>query len=80
MLLEESSESQTSLEAVARAEVGSASYQDITARVRRAMVEQALELAGGNRTGAARLLQVSRQAVQQLIRSLDLPPDAAPRP
>jgi DNA-binding NtrC family response regulator len=80
VLLEKSAESQASLEAVARAEVGSAPYQEIAARVKRAMVERALELAGGNKTGAARLLQVSRQAVQQLIRSLDLPPEAAPRP
>ena len=73
LLLEESSQNQLSVEAVARAEVGSASYQEITARVRRAMVERALALTGGSKTGAARLLGVSRQAVQQLIRSLELP-------
>lgn len=60
------------LETVARAQVGKLSYQDATAQVRRAMVCEALALTRGNKTGAARILQVSRQAVQQLIRDMDL--------
>jgi two-component system response regulator RegA len=72
-VLEQATQDQAALEEVARAEVGSSSYQEVTARVRRAMVDQALLLSHGSKTGAARLLQVSRQAVQQLIRSLELP-------
>lgn len=52
--------------------VGRAPFQDLMAKMRRAMVEQALALSGGNRTTAARLLGVSRQAVQQQIRDLDV--------
>jgi transcriptional regulator with PAS, ATPase and Fis domain len=36
--------------------------------VREVMVEQALAIADGNRTVAARLLRVSRQAIQRFIR------------
>lgn len=53
-------------------QVGRRPFQEIQAAVRRSMVEQALSLSGGNRTGAARLLKVSRQAVQQMIRDLDI--------
>lgn len=55
------------------ATVGRAPFQDVLTLVRRSMAEQALALSEGNRTGAARLLGVTRQAVQQLIRDLDLP-------
>jgi two-component system, response regulator RegA len=56
------------------ASVGRARFQDVQEQVRRTMTEQALALAGGNRTEAARLLGVTRQAVQQLIRNLDIQP------
>jgi ActR/RegA family two-component response regulator len=52
--------------------VGHESFRTVLDRVRRAMAEQALALAEGNKTGAARLLGITRQAVQQLIRDLDL--------
>jgi CheY-like chemotaxis protein len=52
--------------------VGHESFRAVLDRVRRAMAEQALALAAGNKTGAARLLGITRQAVQQLIRDLDL--------
>jgi hypothetical protein len=64
------------VEELVRCEVGSASYHDVAARVRRTMVEQALRLSGGNKTGAARILRISRQAVQQLMRSLEVPDGA----
>lgn len=54
------------------AAVGRVNFRDVLDRVRRAMAEQALAMAGGNKTGAARLLGITRQAVQQLIRDLDL--------
>jgi len=47
-------------------------------RVRRSMAEQALAMAAGNKTGAARLLGITRQAVQQLIRDLDLSDGSRP--
>ena len=40
--------------------------------MRRNMVQQALAMSGGNRTRAAQLLGVTRQAVQQMIRELEL--------
>jgi DNA-binding response OmpR family regulator len=56
------------------ASVGRRKFQDVQEQVRRTMTEQALALANGNRTEAARLLGVTRQAVQQLIRNLEIPP------
>lgn len=54
------------------ASVGRVNFRDVLDRIRRAMAEQALAMAAGNKTGAARLLGITRQAVQQLIRDLDL--------
>jgi two-component system, response regulator RegA len=54
------------------AAVGRESFRQVLERVRRAMAEQALAISAGNKTGAARLLGITRQAVQQLIRDLDL--------
>jgi two-component system, response regulator RegA len=53
--------------------VGRSSYHDILRRVRRTMLEQALARSSGNRVHAARMLKVSRQAVQQLIKDFELP-------
>jgi DNA-binding NtrC family response regulator len=52
--------------------VGKETLQDVQAGVRKSMVEQALAMTAGNRTEAARLLGVSRQAVQQIIRDIGL--------
>jgi DNA-binding NtrC family response regulator len=52
--------------------VGRESFRHVLDRVRRAMAEQALAISAGNKTGAARLLGITRQAVQQLIRDLAL--------
>ena len=71
-LLTQTGSDDRAIEELVRAKVGMNSYHDVTSLVRRALVDQALRLAKGNRTGAARLLHVSRQAVQQLIRSLEL--------
>ena len=46
--------------------------------VRRVMVKEALALTEGSRSGAARLLKVTRQAVQQMLRSDD--PSTGPTP
>jgi DNA-binding NtrC family response regulator len=52
--------------------VGSQPLHDIVGGVRRVLVEQALALSGGNKTHAAELLQVTRQAVQHMVRDLEL--------
>jgi two-component system response regulator RegA len=57
------------------AAVGQEPFQDVLEQVRRTMTEQALALSGGNRTTAARLLGVTRQAVQYIVRDLDLATD-----
>ncbi|HKU38843.1 MAG TPA: response regulator [Polyangiales bacterium] len=59
--------------------VGRVGFREVLDRVRRSMAEQALAMAAGNKTGAARLLGITRQAVQQLIRDLDLN-DSSQRP
>jgi len=50
-------------------QVGRVPYFEVLARVRRTMLEQALAQAGGNRIRAAERLKLTRQAVQQMIRS-----------
>ena len=57
------------LEPIVRSYVGKRDLRDVQEDVRRAMVEQALALAKGNRTVAARLLRVTRQAIQKIIRT-----------
>jgi CheY-like chemotaxis protein len=58
-----------SLEPIASAAVGQVPLLVLQDRLREAMLHQALALSGGNRAAAARLLDVSRQAVQQILRS-----------
>ena len=48
--------------------VGHISLKDLTGSVRSAAIRQALAIARGNRTRAARILRVTRQAVQQMVR------------
>ena len=57
-----------------RACVGTTDLHDVQRDVRRAMVEQALALSKGNRTVAAKLLRVTRQAIQKIIRSTGIDP------
>lgn len=56
------------LDALVAASVGRTPMRELQTEVRRVMVEQALAKAEGSRSGAARLLSVSRQAVQQMVR------------
>jgi DNA-binding NtrC family response regulator len=49
--------------------VGHVSLRELTTQVRDEAIKQALATAKGNRTGAARILQVTRQAVQQMLRA-----------
>jgi DNA-binding NtrC family response regulator len=57
---------------LAAIQVGHRPIQDVQAAIKRAMAVQALALSKGNRTEAARMLNVSRQAIQQMIQALDL--------
>lgn len=54
------------------AEVGNTPIHQVQERVRRVMLEQALALTGFNITAAARLLGISRQAVQHMTKDLGL--------
>ena len=60
------------------AHVGKTSLREMQSEVRRVMLEQAIARSGGSRSGAARLLQVTRQAIQQVFhrRTPARPPDA----
>lgn len=53
-----------------RAQVGHVPVRELERHVRRTMVAEALARAGGSRRGAARLLQVSRQLLQHMLRSM----------
>lgn len=61
-----------SLDPHIKAQVGQVYIHTVQDNVRRAMVEQALARSGGNFVHAARLLGVSRQAVQQMVDRLGL--------
>jgi len=54
------------------AHVGNTPMRAVLDQVRDVMVGEALAKEGGSRSGAARLLHVTRQAVQQAVRELDL--------
>jgi DNA-binding NtrC family response regulator len=53
---------------IVRAYVGKADLRMVQDDVRRAMVQQALALSNGNRSAAAKLLRVTRQAIQKFLR------------
>ena len=53
------------------AHVGNTPMREVQHQVRLTMVQQALALAHNSRSGAARLLDMTRQAVQQIVRELD---------
>lgn len=57
-----------SLELFAAASVGRRPMRALQGELRKVMVDQALAMSNGSRAGAARLLAVSRQAVQQIVR------------
>ncbi len=59
------------LEPIVRSYVGKAKLYEVQDSVRRAMVDQALAITKGNRSAAARLLRVTRQAIQKFIRAAE---------
>jgi len=59
------------LEPVLAASVGRVPLREVQSEVRRVMVREALARADGNRSAAARLLDVTRQAIQQSIRATE---------
>jgi DNA-binding response OmpR family regulator len=62
--------------------VGHASLKGVQKTVRDTMLDEALARSGGSRSSAARILRVSRQAIQQVLqrgrRSQRRPPEARP--
>ncbi|MFQ5418569.1 MAG: response regulator [Myxococcota bacterium] len=60
------------------AQVGWVPMRELQREVRQVMVQEALARTEGSRSGAARLLHVTRQAVQHIIRRSGAPPDAPP--
>jgi DNA-binding NtrC family response regulator len=58
------------LEPLISASVGHVPLREVQREVRRVMVTEALARSDGSRSGAARLLRVSRQALQQILRRL----------
>jgi len=57
-----------SLEPLVNAVVGQMPLRDFQDKTRRMLIDQALALAEGSLSGAGRLLHISRQAVQQVVR------------
>jgi DNA-binding NtrC family response regulator len=57
------------VETFVAAQVGHVGMRDLQKQVRDAMVREALARSAGSRSAAARLLHVTRQAVQQIVRS-----------
>jgi len=60
-------ESPPQLEPLVAACVGLRPLRDLQSEVRTVMIEQALALSRGNQSEAARLLQITRQAIQQAV-------------
>jgi transcriptional regulator with GAF, ATPase, and Fis domain len=58
--------------AAGAAEDRPAGYHQQVEALRRRLVEQALEAAGGNQAAAARALGLSRQALSYLVRKLEV--------
>ena len=58
--------------------VGFLAVHEAQELLRRTMIEEALARTDGSRTAAARLLRVSRQLLQHMVRGLDSPVRAAP--
>jgi two-component system, response regulator RegA len=58
------------LELSARSSVGHVGLREAEETLRRSMVAEALDRAGGNRRGAARLLAISRELLQHALRKL----------
>lgn len=59
------------LEERLRQSVGRVPLRDVENRVRTTMVREAMAQAGGGRKGAARLLRISRQMLQHILRKAD---------
>ncbi len=67
------------LAAKIRAAVGRIQIRELEIAVRRTMVLEALRRSNGNRRAAARLLGVSRQHLQHMLRAIEPDNDASER-
>jgi DNA-binding NtrC family response regulator len=68
------------LETLIAACVGRVPLRELQEHLRKVMVLQALALSEGSRSGTARLLAVSRQAIQQMLRGRTSPATSNPIP
>ena len=78
--VQRAAEAAPSLEPVITARVGQVPMRELQREVRRVMVKEALAKTEGSRSGAARLLHVTRQAVQQIVRSEASTPEPGRKP
>ena len=69
--VEEALADRPNLDAFVAAHVCNTPLRQVPGDVRRVMIEQALAKARNSRSGAARLLDMTRQAVQQIVRELE---------
>ena len=69
--VEEALADRPSLDPFVAAHVGNTPLREVQGEVRRVMIEQALAKARNSRSGAAHLLDMTRQAVQQIVRELE---------
>jgi two-component system response regulator RegA len=76
--IEEALADRPDLEAVVAAYVGRTPMREVVERVRDVMIDRALEQEHGSRTRAARVLGVTRQAVQQAAKERQRADDADP--
>jgi DNA-binding NtrC family response regulator len=71
--LDEVHEAPPSVGRNAAANVGHRGLHDVQLEVRRSMLRQALAMACGNKTEAARMLRLTRQAIQAMLRDMGRP-------
>jgi two-component system, response regulator RegA len=72
--LEHATQTTPDLVPIIRTAVGHISIHDAQSLLRRTMISAALGKAQGNRSGAARVLQISRQLLQHMLRDLSEQP------
>lgn len=67
-VIEHVTDPNTRYEAIVKTFVGRQDLREVQESVRTTMVREALAMSGGNRSAAAKLLRVTRQAIQNFIR------------
>ncbi|HEX7604567.1 MAG TPA: response regulator [Polyangiaceae bacterium] len=75
LAIEHAAASDLHFEPIVKTYVGRQDLRDVQDGVRSTMVNEALAMSGGNKTDAAKLLRVTRQAVQKFMRQGRRTPD-----